>query len=87
MLLPTLIAAGSIVVLNLVASIYVARAPRYEIRQKIAQFVLIWLVPLFGALLCSYFLYQDRKAVGRQTGDGSRFTTSDAEAISRGIGR
>jgi len=74
-------AVGLLVVTNIAASIYVARAPRYERSQTIAQIILIWVLPIIGAVICIVFLYQDRNALRRETGDASSLTDSNASAI------
>ena len=44
--------------LNIVVSLQVLKTKVYERSQKIAQFAVIWLLPLLGALICFFTLRQ-----------------------------
>jgi len=55
-----------IVVTNIMASFYIARAVAYKKKQKILQIFLIWIFPLVGSLFFSYFLWIDRQKFKRQ---------------------
>lgn len=44
----------------------VYRAPEYPPSQRSLQLLLIWSVPLFGAMFCQVFLGTQRQHVGRE---------------------
>jgi hypothetical protein len=76
-----------LVVINIMASIYIGKAPAYESSQKIIQIILIWLIPYFGAFFFSAFLWFDRKATKiskQEIGNNTSITKSEAvdQAIS-----
>lgn len=70
-----------IVVVNLAATGYVLRADSYEKGQKVAQAILIWLMPIVGAAICAYVLWQDRRAALRSKQTGNNTAITDAAAI------
>jgi dolichyl-phosphate-mannose--protein O-mannosyl transferase len=45
---------------QLFVSIKVILSSEYTIKQRIFQFLIIWLIPFFGALLCHYVVSQDQ---------------------------
>ena len=45
---------------NIASSIAVARAPYFSMRQKVAQCLLVWIVPVVGAITVGVFLYSQR---------------------------
>ena len=47
----TLLATGLIVGLNILATRQIASCECYEMRQKRAQYAMIWIVPIVGAML------------------------------------
>ena len=47
---------------QLVVTARVLAARQYTWKQRLGQFALIWLVPLFGALICHSFVAADRMA-------------------------
>jgi ABC-type transport system involved in multi-copper enzyme maturation permease subunit len=57
--LPTIL-LGTLLVANVVVSIAIAGAVYYSPQQKIAQILLIWFVPLIGAIGVGVFLYSQR---------------------------
>jgi len=57
--LPVLI-LGGLLLANIVVSIAVVRAHYYSGRQKLAQVVVVWLLPLVGAVAIGVFLYSQR---------------------------
>lgn len=75
-----------IVIINVAASLYIGRAPAYARSQKRNQIILIWLLPIIGAAIFSYFLWLDRKArkLTREIGNDTAFT--DADAIQHYLG-
>lgn len=52
--------ALALAAVNLVVTACVIRAASLLPRQKLAQCLLIWLVPVFGAIVVSIFLYSTR---------------------------
>lgn len=61
---------------QLFISILIARADEYTRVQKVTQALLVWIVPLFGALVCHIVLWSARKAyVPRDT----KFTEPGAD--------
>ena len=84
-----LIASLALIVINVMASIYIWKAPAYESSQKVVQIIFIWLVPYFGAFFFSGFLWFERKEtkkVNRKIGNDSNITNSEAvdQAVSTG---
>jgi len=65
---------------NIAASFYIGLADAYEANQKRLQILIVWLVPVFGAIGLSYFLYKDRSASKKQyqKGNDTSFTNNDA---------
>ena len=53
------IAASFIVLLDLYASDVILRSPSYSPMRKAAQVLVVWLIPLFGAIACLMFLRTD----------------------------
>lgn len=49
-----------LIVANLVVSVAVARTHYYDRRQKFVQVLLVWLLPLIGAVGVGVFLYSQR---------------------------
>ena len=47
----------AIAIVNLVVSIAIAISPGYTPRQKIAQIVLVWLIPVVGSVIFGLFLW------------------------------
>lgn len=66
----------SVAVLNAFACVAVARSENYERRQKLLQFVVIWLVPLLGALL-SFALVREPKTSRFETDMSNPYTPDD----------
>jgi ABC-type nickel/cobalt efflux system permease component RcnA len=64
-------------VVNVIMTIGVASSQAYDTAQKLYQVVLIWLVPVFGALVCWYVL-REEKHLPRQASE-SDGTTSDSD--------
>ena len=50
------IAAGALAIANIRVSVSVIRSPFYSIGQKLAQCLMVWLIPLFGAIGIWVFL-------------------------------
>lgn len=46
-------------------SMYVFRAPEYAVKQRVAQILLVWLIPVIGAVLCHIFLSNSRQNEAR----------------------
>jgi hypothetical protein len=71
------ITAGALIAsatLNLVVSIAVANTIAYSGRQKIMQILIIWVIPLIGALLFGLFMLTQR---GNAPRTGYRSESSD----------
>ncbi len=49
-----------VVVLDCVVSVAVVRSQYYSTMQKAAQVVLVWLLPIVGAIVVGVFLYSQR---------------------------
>ena len=73
-----------IVIANIIASIYIAKADEYASNQKMFQIALIWLVPVFGCCFISYFLFSHRKSVGRDKLNKNNTNISKREKIEHG---
>lgn len=56
LLIVTICLAGLLLAMNLYISFLVRRSDFYEPSQKYAQYVLIWLLPVIGALACYLFV-------------------------------
>jgi hypothetical protein len=69
-----------VVIVNMAASLYISKAPAYERSQKQIQIVLIWVLPIIGALFFSYFLWIDRMShkLEKQIGNNTTISNSDA---------
>ena len=52
--------AEAITVFNLIVSIAIAINAGYTVRQKIAQIVLVWLIPALGGIIFGVFLWTQR---------------------------
>ena len=52
--------AAVIAAYQLFVTVRVLRLPEYSRGQKVAQFLLIWGIPLFGAITCEVFLSSHR---------------------------
>jgi hypothetical protein len=50
---------GAVILLNLVATVAVVRNRSNGVRRKFAQSAIVWLVPVFGALICILFVRAD----------------------------
>jgi len=61
------IAIGALLIANLGVSIAIGRSGYFASNQKVAQIVVVWLLPLIGAVLVGVFLYSQR--------DNPRFDT------------
>jgi hypothetical protein len=51
---------GALSVANFVVSVAVARSHYYSSRQKVVQVLLVWALPLLGAVAVGVFLYSQR---------------------------
>jgi hypothetical protein len=80
-----LIALLCLIAINFMASIYIGKAPGYELTQKIIQVILVWLIPYFGAFFFSAFLWFDRKENGRNREVGNNTNITKSEAIDQAI--
>ena len=49
--LPIIILITLLALINLAVSIQTGRSPRYELQQKRLQYLLIWLLPVIGAVI------------------------------------
>jgi phosphate/sulfate permease len=76
----------SLIIVNCAVSAYVVRAPVYGVRQKVSQILIIWLVPVFGAALCGYFLYSDRRAIVHRRPESSDSSITQSQAVEFGRG-
>jgi hypothetical protein len=52
------IVVAVLVVVNLFTNVALVRSPTYSVSQKVTQSVLIWMVPLFGAMVAWLILRQ-----------------------------
>lgn len=68
--------------MNVAASVYIARAPAYPVSRKALQILLVWLLPVLGALALSYFLWKDRRNRPRVNEHGNLTAITDRQAIS-----
>ena len=60
------------------ASIYVYRAAEYDVKQRAAQLMIIWLAPVIGAALCHLFLRNSRRYESRSDLDFVPQSPNDA---------
>jgi hypothetical protein len=67
--------------LNIYACVFIWRAPAYERTQKILQTILIWLIPIAGALFCIGFLEADRGGFSKRGKIQNITAISDEDAI------
>jgi hypothetical protein len=59
-------------VANVIVTVGVVSSRVYEATQKIYQVMLVWLVPVFGALVCWYVLREEKHSFRRASGlDGT----------------
>lgn len=56
LLIVTLCVLSLLLSLNLYISLLVAKSDFYELGQKYAQYALIWLLPVIGAIACYLFV-------------------------------
>jgi H+/Cl- antiporter ClcA len=56
----TTIVLSSLLLANIAVSVAVMRSHYYSGRQKLSQVLLVWLLPLLGALVVGVFLYSQR---------------------------
>lgn len=52
---------GSLAAYQLYLTLRICLSALYSRRQKLAQGILIWLLPFLGALICHIFLISDRR--------------------------
>lgn len=71
------------VLLNLVVCYVIMRAPAYTAVQKLIQILLVWLIPIAGAVAFFWFLWQDRR---RAQAVGYVEYESDKPRLPPGIG-
>lgn len=57
----------ALTVINIAVTAYVVRSAFLLRKQKLAQCLLVWLVPVFGALIVAIFLYSNREAPRMET--------------------
>lgn len=74
-----------VILLNVAATKYIAAAPAYSSAQKKIQITLIWAIPIFGAGLFSWFLWQDRQERRRRDVIGNNTSITNQEAITHAI--
>jgi hypothetical protein len=67
MTVATYTAAATLVLLNLAVTVFALRTVGYNPGQKLAQVLLVWLVPLFGVLIVWLALRQVAQENERQT--------------------
>ena len=72
--------------LNVASSMYIGKAPAYELSQKKLQIAIIWFVPIMGAAFCSYFLWWDRKKHVHKNEIGNITAFSNTDAIGHYFG-
>jgi len=53
------IAIGLVVLLNMWATYSIVRSPSYTTGQKLAQLIVVWLLPVLGAAACIIFIRAD----------------------------
>ena len=56
---------GALTLLNLIATAEVVRNRSNGMRRKVTQSAIVWLVPVFGALICILFARADAVAPAR----------------------
>jgi hypothetical protein len=71
---------------NVAATRFISSAPAYEPEQKRMQIVIIWLVPIIGAALFSYFLWHDRKDYKQKREIGNNTSISDQDSVNHYFG-
>jgi hypothetical protein len=57
----------AVAVINVAVTACVIRAISLSPKQKLAQCLLVWLVPMFGALVVAIFLYSNRETPNLET--------------------
>ena len=70
---------------SMIASLYIGKAPGYELEQKRVQIILIWLLPFFASAFFSWFLWSDRKAQLQNNKVGNNTSISRSEAVNHGF--
>ena len=62
--------------INVVASIALVRSGTFTRRQKRLQAVLVWVVPIVGAITCLYFLTESQHSRAAQSSGDPGYTDS-----------
>jgi len=62
------LAMGALILMNSITSIAVLRTPFYSGFQKVVQCLIVWLLPLFGAVFVWNFLRSQRVSPQRREG-------------------
>jgi len=57
---------GGVLLYQLWVSAAIVRAPEYDARQRMCQCLIVWLIPLVGAMVCHFFLRISRDPVKRE---------------------
>ncbi len=57
---------GALTIYQLYVTIKVLASVQYSRRQKLAQVILVWLLPFIGAVLCHVFLVSDTQGPGEK---------------------
>ena len=73
MIIALIAIAVVVLALNVMVSFSLAKNTSYERFQKIAQYALVWLLPLIGALVVHYFLRENQTSLHKA---GSHFVDS-----------
>jgi hypothetical protein len=52
-----------VAICQIAVSIIIWRADEFEKNQRVCQLLIIWLIPIFGALACHFFLQSQRSLI------------------------
>jgi hypothetical protein len=67
-----------LVIVNVIVTVTVFRSESYDLRQKLLQALVIWLVPIIGAALLWYTVREDTRHDFINSGDrGNEYLDSD----------
>lgn len=53
---------GFILLLDIIATVFVSRSESFDRKQKIIQIILLWIVPIVGAVTAIYFAKEPSKS-------------------------
>jgi uncharacterized membrane protein YqjE len=69
---------AGLILYQLWVSVLIYRAAEYDKGQRMAQIIVVWLVPVIGSIGCHLFLRNNRKDVPRSDSNFVRQTPNDA---------